>query len=207
MRKSGEWIIDKLGNPRIGLPARTEVFRWRYLFLLQRDNEALPPFMWDKCLKLFSCSRPVRPLRPDPKQAPPLLPLARQGYVSAALVLGGVDVTGPHLYNIYPHGSSDKLPYLTMGSGSLAAMSVSGLWMEREREGRGETWLIVEGSGTGYGALVLPLWHGGLRCEIFSFSRQNAHASFSDITCCTWNTFVVSAFHVSCFLQQAKNHW
>ncbi|CAM9724773.1 unnamed protein product [Ectocarpus sp. 4 AP-2014] len=47
-----------------------------------------------------------------------------QGYVSAALVLGGVDVTGPHLYNIYPHGSSDKLPYLTMGSGSLAAMSV-----------------------------------------------------------------------------------
>lgn len=45
--------------------------------------------------------------------------------MSAALVLGGVDVTGPHLYNIYPHGSSDKLPYLTMGSGSLAAMSVS----------------------------------------------------------------------------------
>lgn len=47
-----------------------------------------------------------------------------QGQVSAALVLGGVDITGPHLYNIYPHGSSDKLPYLTMGSGSLAAMSV-----------------------------------------------------------------------------------
>lgn len=45
--------------------------------------------------------------------------------MSAALVLGGVDITGPHLYNIYPHGSSDKLPYLTMGSGSLAAMSVS----------------------------------------------------------------------------------
>lgn len=44
--------------------------------------------------------------------------------MSAALVLGGVDITGPHLYNIYPHGSSDKLPYLTMGSGSLAAMSV-----------------------------------------------------------------------------------
>ncbi|KAG5190668.1 26S proteasome beta type 7 subunit [Tribonema minus] len=47
-----------------------------------------------------------------------------QGHVSAALVLGGVDATGPHLYNIYPHGSSDKLPYVTMGSGSLAAMSV-----------------------------------------------------------------------------------
>jgi len=47
-----------------------------------------------------------------------------QGHVSAALVLGGVDVTGPHLYTIYPHGSTDYLPYVTMGSGSLAAMAV-----------------------------------------------------------------------------------
>ena len=47
-----------------------------------------------------------------------------QGYISAALVLGGVDTTGPHLYSIYPHGSSDRLPYVTMGSGSLAAMAV-----------------------------------------------------------------------------------
>jgi len=42
-----------------------------------------------------------------------------QGQISAALVLGGVDVTGPHLYTIYPHGSTDKLPYVTMGSGSV----------------------------------------------------------------------------------------
>ena len=47
-----------------------------------------------------------------------------QGQISAALVLGGVDATGPHLYTIYPHGSTDKLPYVTRGSGSLAAMSV-----------------------------------------------------------------------------------
>lgn len=47
-----------------------------------------------------------------------------QGYVSAALVLGGVDTTGSYIYCIYPHGSTDKLPYATMGSGSLAAMSV-----------------------------------------------------------------------------------
>ena len=38
-----------------------------------------------------------------------------QGYVSAALVLGGVDYTGPHLYTIHPHGSTDKLPFVTMG--------------------------------------------------------------------------------------------
>ncbi|XP_059608295.1 proteasome subunit beta type-7 [Phlebotomus argentipes] len=47
-----------------------------------------------------------------------------QGYISAALVLGGVDNAGPHIYCIHPHGSTDKLPYATMGSGSLAAMSV-----------------------------------------------------------------------------------
>lgn len=47
-----------------------------------------------------------------------------QGHVSAALVLGGVDVTGPHLYTVWPHGSTDKLPFVTMGSGSLAAMAV-----------------------------------------------------------------------------------
>jgi len=47
-----------------------------------------------------------------------------QGQISAALVLGGVDVTGPSLYTIYPHGSTDSLPYVTMGSGSLAAMAI-----------------------------------------------------------------------------------
>jgi 20S proteasome subunit beta 2 len=47
-----------------------------------------------------------------------------QGNVSAALILGGVDVNGAHLYSIAPHGSTMRLPYTTMGSGSLAAMSV-----------------------------------------------------------------------------------
>jgi 20S proteasome subunit beta 2 len=47
-----------------------------------------------------------------------------QGAVSAALVLGGVDVTGPHLHAVYPHGSTDTLPFATMGSGSLAAMAM-----------------------------------------------------------------------------------
>lgn len=38
-----------------------------------------------------------------------------QGYISAALVLGGVDLNGPTLHTVYPHGSTDKLPYVTMG--------------------------------------------------------------------------------------------
>ncbi|KAJ9508364.1 hypothetical protein QJQ45_011883 [Haematococcus lacustris] len=61
-----------------------------------------------------------------------------QGHIGAALVLGGVDVNGPHLFTlavwmpaaswsglqIYPHGSTDSLPFATMGSGSLNAMAV-----------------------------------------------------------------------------------
>jgi len=47
-----------------------------------------------------------------------------QGGIGAALVLGGVDDTGPNLFTVAPHGSTDKLPYVTMGSGSLAAMSI-----------------------------------------------------------------------------------
>nr|6TD5_I Chain I, Proteasome subunit beta [Leishmania donovani]6TD5_i Chain i, Proteasome subunit beta [Leishmania donovani]7ZYJ_I Chain I, Proteasome subunit beta [Leishmania tarentolae]7ZYJ_i Chain i, Proteasome subunit beta [Leishmania tarentolae] len=46
-----------------------------------------------------------------------------QGHVSAALVLGGVDVEGPFLATIAPHGSTDRLPFVTMGSGSIAAMA------------------------------------------------------------------------------------
>ncbi|KAJ2801606.1 proteasome core particle subunit beta 2 [Coemansia guatemalensis] len=47
-----------------------------------------------------------------------------QGHVGAALVLGGYDTSGPHLFTIHPHGSTSELPFTTMGSGSLAAMSV-----------------------------------------------------------------------------------
>ena len=46
-----------------------------------------------------------------------------QGYVSAALVLGGVDVEGPFLATVAPHGSTDRLPFVAMGSGSIAAMA------------------------------------------------------------------------------------
>lgn len=47
-----------------------------------------------------------------------------QGHISAALVLGGVDADGPFLGTIAPHGSTDRLPFVAMGSGSLAAMAM-----------------------------------------------------------------------------------
>jgi len=46
------------------------------------------------------------------------------GYIGAYLILGGVDCTGPSLYMISADGNFRHLPYATMGSGSLAAMSV-----------------------------------------------------------------------------------
>jgi 20S proteasome subunit beta 2 len=47
-----------------------------------------------------------------------------QGHIGAYLVIAGCDPTGSHLFTVHAHGSTDKLPYVTMGSGSLAAMSV-----------------------------------------------------------------------------------
>ncbi|XP_037547897.1 interleukin-6 receptor subunit beta [Nematolebias whitei] len=37
-----------------------------------------------------------------------------QGHMGSSVIVGGVDVTGAHLYSVYPHGSYDKLPFLTM---------------------------------------------------------------------------------------------
>jgi len=47
-----------------------------------------------------------------------------QGYIGEDLVLGIVDATRLHRCSIYPHGLTDKLPYVTMCSGFLTAMAV-----------------------------------------------------------------------------------
>jgi 20S proteasome subunit beta 2 len=60
-----------------------------------------------------------------------------QGHIGAYLVVAGVDPTGTGLYTVHAHGSTDKLPYVTMGSGSLAAMSVfESMWQPNlDRQG------------------------------------------------------------------------
>ncbi|KAK5257030.1 nucleophile aminohydrolase [Cryomyces antarcticus] len=55
-----------------------------------------------------------------------------QGHIGAYLVVAGCDPTGSHLFTVHAHGSTDKLPYVTMGSGSLAAMSVFETQWKRE---------------------------------------------------------------------------
>lgn len=46
------------------------------------------------------------------------------GKIKSYLIFGGVDDTGPHVMSVHAHGSTDDLPYQTLGSGSLCAMSV-----------------------------------------------------------------------------------
>ena len=47
-----------------------------------------------------------------------------QGHVGAYLILGGFDISGPHIYSIAAHGSTDKVPYAATGSGMLAAKAI-----------------------------------------------------------------------------------
>ena len=46
------------------------------------------------------------------------------GHIGAALIIGGIDVNGPQIVNIAPYGNSMRVPFTTMGSGSLAATSI-----------------------------------------------------------------------------------
>lgn len=47
-----------------------------------------------------------------------------QGHVGAHIILGGYDKEGPQLVSVSNHGCTSINPYTTLGSGSLAAMSV-----------------------------------------------------------------------------------
>jgi 20S proteasome subunit beta 2 len=47
-----------------------------------------------------------------------------KGFLSAALIVGGLDFNGSQLYAVYPHGSSEKVSFVSLGSGSLAATSI-----------------------------------------------------------------------------------
>lgn len=46
------------------------------------------------------------------------------GHIGTYLIIGGYDVKGPQLIEVSADGNSYGFPYLTLGSGSLAAMGV-----------------------------------------------------------------------------------
>uniref|UniRef100_A0A8C6SLV1 Proteasome 20S subunit beta 10 n=1 Tax=Neogobius melanostomus TaxID=47308 RepID=A0A8C6SLV1_9GOBI len=83
-----------------------------------------------------------------------------QGQVGASLIVGGVDVTGAHLYSVYPHGSYDKLPFVTAGSGAAAAAAV------------GETLTLCPCAAAGGGqGLVRDAICAGIFCDLGSGSN------------------------------------
>jgi len=58
-----------------------------------------------------------------------------QGYLGTYLIMGGVDKAGAHIYETAAHGSTSKIPFAAMGSGTLPAMSVlEGGWKANMEE-------------------------------------------------------------------------
>ena len=47
-----------------------------------------------------------------------------QGHIGTGLIIGGVDCQGYHLGSVSPDGATSYNPYMTTGSGSLAAMAI-----------------------------------------------------------------------------------
>jgi 20S proteasome subunit beta 2 len=58
------------------------------------------------------------------------------GHIGAALVVGGVDDLGIHLYGVHPGGYHSSEMYTSLGSGSLAAIGIleNGFRLDMERE-------------------------------------------------------------------------
>lgn len=117
-----------------------------------------------------------------------------QGYISAALVLGGTDHTGSYICSIYPHGSTSELPYTTMGSGSLAAMAVFEAGYKDDMDEKEAVNLVDQaiqagifndlGSGSNVDICVIPRdgevkmmrdYHGGALNKRL-FERKDAYA-------------------------------
>ncbi|XP_068106406.1 proteasome subunit beta type-10-like [Hyperolius riggenbachi] len=47
-----------------------------------------------------------------------------QGHVGASIIIGGIDLNGPHLNSVHPHGSTDRTLFTALGSGASAAIAV-----------------------------------------------------------------------------------
>lgn len=80
--------------------------------------------MASKELKLFEKKYFRAPLVSDFKRACTHHLHRYGGGIGAALIVGGIDSEGIHLYDIHPHGSSNPVLFTSLGSGSLAAIAM-----------------------------------------------------------------------------------
>merc|ERR1711981_756785 len=96
-----------------------------------------------------------------------------QGHVSAGLILGGVDLNGPAVYAIHPHGSTARLPYTTQGSGCLAAMSIlEDGWRPGMNEYEAKK-LVAEAIKAG----ILCDGYSGSKCDIVVVTKDRAEVT------------------------------
>ena len=65
------------------------------------------------------------------------------GHIGTHLIVGGVDVKGPQLIECQNDGNMFALPYLTTGSGSLAAMAILETYYKENLEREDAIKLVV----------------------------------------------------------------
>lgn len=99
------------------------------------------------------------------------------GNVGTHLIIGGVDVKGPQLIEVDNGGNVVSLPYLTMGSGCLAAMGV----MESSyREGMSEE----EAKNLCITAIEAGIYHdlgSGSNVDVCVIKAGNKHTMYRNI--------------------------
>ena len=87
------------------------------------DNDQITTLISSK-LRLFKMNTGMQPRVYQCAQILASRLFKYMGYIGAYLIVGGVDFQGPSVYTIYANGSCSKSPFATLGSGSMAAVSV-----------------------------------------------------------------------------------
>ncbi|XP_062968096.1 proteasome subunit beta type-10 isoform X3 [Cynocephalus volans] len=105
-----------------------------------------------------------------------------RGHVGASLIVGGVDVTGPQLYDVHPHGSYSRLPFTALGerfrpfpTNPIPATLVSHLFL-----GRGAMQLTSE-------APLLPAGSGQDAALAVLEDRFQPNMMARPLPLCAWN--------------------
>jgi len=112
-----------------------------------------------------------------------------QGHIGAYIIVGGVDALGPNLFTCHARGSTDNLPFVTMGSGSLAAMSEMELGWRPELSEKEARTLVIEAIkkgilndlGSGSNVDVCKITKDGSKLERAVYSQKRTDLQLKNI--------------------------
>lgn len=93
------------------------------------------------------------------------------GHIGCGLIIGGIDVKGPQLCSVDPHGHTMYNPYLTTGSGSLAAMAIMETEYKDDMTEQEATQLVVK-------CIEAGIYHdlgSGSNVDVCIIKRDGAH--------------------------------